>query len=391
MTTTSYGRDLEQVQRDISELEQAQATSPLDFLSTARLVSKLYAKAALTGSWSDLARAEVAVDAAIPGAEDPSDYYYLKANIHLKRHELSGVLACLEQSPALAESAPGKMLRADVDFQLGQYDAARRGYDRAAELDPTWDAWARRAHFEGQLGDEQAADELYARAEDELTAKEMRSFAWVELQRGVLHLVHGRHELAYHHYQRADRAYTGYWLVDEHRAELLAARGQLDEAVALYQTVVDTVPRPELLQAFSELLECAEQPERAAPWRDRALAAYLASARAGEVVYYHHLVDFYADVLEDGPAALVWAKKDFDLRPNHATRGALAWAHHRAGQTREAADMMAAALASGVKDAHLFRRAASVFSAASRPEEAARYASLAASLNPHHDVFHVHR
>lgn len=45
---------------------------------------------------------------------------------------------------------------------------------------PSGKAW------NAKMGDRSGADQLYLEAEDEITVKEMRSYAWVELQRGVL-------------------------------------------------------------------------------------------------------------------------------------------------------------------------------------------------------------
>jgi len=67
-------------------------------------------------------------------------------------------------------------------------------------------------------------------AEEELTAKEMRSFAWLEWQRGALAISRGRCEKARAHYQRAATAFSGHWQTDAHLAELFVAEGNLDEA-----------------------------------------------------------------------------------------------------------------------------------------------------------------
>jgi pentatricopeptide repeat protein len=106
------------------------------------------------------------------------------------------------------------------------------------------------------------------------------------------------------HYRRADAAYPGYWLVDEHIAELLGAAGRYDEALAMYQSIVSNGRRPELEQAIGELCDLAGQSGPAAYWKQRALTAYLQSAQRGEVHYYHHLVDYYTDVAECGAEAV---------------------------------------------------------------------------------------
>ena len=119
------------------------------------------------------------------------------------------------------------------------------------------------------MGDLDDADRLYAQAGEEITAKEMRSFAWVELQRGLLALGRGRTGDAGAHYERANRAYSGYWLVNEYNAELLGASGRFDEAVALYEKVLARAPRPEIQQALGDLYVFMGKPDPRGPGTTR--------------------------------------------------------------------------------------------------------------------------
>jgi tetratricopeptide (TPR) repeat protein len=319
------------------------------------------------------------------------DLCLLKANLDFRFHRLAEVKRDLDLAPALRGRVEGRAILADLDFQEGRYSEAKAAYESLIQESGTWDNLARLAYFKGKTGDPEAADRLYAEAEDELTAKEMRSFAWLELQRGVLDLTHGRYEDAEIHYRRARRAFSGYWHIDEHMAELLAAQGQFDEAAALFTRVIARAPKPELLQTLGELYVFAGQPKLAEPWFDRALEGYLASAALGEVCYFHHLTDFYADVRPDGAEAVKWARKDIELRRNFATQAALAWALYRSGNISEAMDQIGQALASGVVDAHLFSQAAAIHEAAGNAAEAARYLRAARENNPRFENFHVHR
>ena len=51
------------------------------------------------------------------------------------------------------------------------------------------------------------------------------------------------------------------------------------------------------------------KPEKAQSWYEKALAGYLESVQHGDVHYYHHLADFYADVRENGREAVKWAQR----------------------------------------------------------------------------------
>src|SRR5262249_31757490 len=111
----------------------------------------------------------------------------------------------------------------------------------------------------------------------------------------------------------------------------------------------------------------------------------------GGVHYLHHLADFHAEAMIDGAKAVAWARRDLALRENVSTQAALAWALLRDGQAAEAAEWMERALASGVRDAHLFAQASAVFGAAGDPARAAQLRDLARSINPRLPRFHVHR
>jgi tetratricopeptide (TPR) repeat protein len=388
---TDYRTELERIERTIAELQGSALVAPTDTDKATSYVSSLYQRAALTGNLVALEATEAVIDEAIRQVRFPGDLFFLKAKLAFQLHRLDDARRSLEIVPSLLTSAEGRALLADLDFQSGRYEQAKAGYERVLADVRTWDNLARLAHFEAKLGDPVLADRLYWEAQDELTAKEMRSFAWVELQRGLIDLAHGRHDQAAAHYRRADQAYSGYWLVAEHVAELLAAQGEIAEAAARYEDIVAEVPRPELQQALSQLYTLIGRHSRAKSNRVMARAAYLQSAHRGGVHYYHHLVDFYADVDDDGAEALVWARKDIALRENFSTQASLAWALYRCGRFAEAVEAIDRALTTGVKDAHLLSQAATIYRAAGRVDESDRCLQMAAAINPHHDSFHVHR
>src|SRR5262249_16939615 len=151
------------------------------------------------------------------------------------------------------------------------------------------------------------------------------------------------------------------------------------------------VPRSELHQALGQLYALMERPGRARSHFVQARAGYLDSVRRGGVHFFHHLADFYAEAMIDGAKAVDWARRDRPLREHYATQAALAWALLRNGEAAEAAEWMQRALASGVRDAHLFAQASTVFDAAGDAAKAATMRDLARSINPRLAPFHVHR
>lgn len=386
---TDYAAELARIDAEIAALEAGAAIRAPGTDREKRLAYKRYQHASLRADFAALDAVGRTIDRLIAPARPDPDLCYLKANLDFKFHRLDAARRGLESCAELSASVPGLALRADFDMQHGRYAEAEAGYRAAIHEERTWDNLARLAHLKSKLGDADAADRYFEEAEDELTAKEMRHYSWVQLQRGLLDLTCGRHTDARAHYERADRAYSGHWMVAEHQAELLAACGDYEIAAAMYERIVAEVPRPELLQALGELYVFMGRIDDAEPWFVRAVDAYLQSVARGEVHYLHHLADFYADVREDGPQALRWAAEDLSLRENHATLAALAWALYRAGRFDDALAPMERALASGAGDAHLFERAATIHRAAGRDGDL--FARKAKRINPHSQVFHVHR
>jgi tetratricopeptide (TPR) repeat protein len=388
---TNFDTDLERIDQGIAELEDNALQFPVDRVKITKLAYLQYQRASLTGNLDELNVADRTLDHAIEHLGRDGDLYFLKANIHFKVHRLDDVEQDLNASTDLLESPQGRALKADLDFQQGRYDAAKTGYETLIEDERSWDALARLAYFNFKMGDFENADSLYDEAVDELTAKEMRHYSWVELQRGVVDLTQGQYEKAREHYQRAERAYSGHWMVQEHFAELLGAEGKNVEAEAMYRRVIARVPRPDFQQALGELYLSMGKSEEANDVLKRAETAFLDSAQRGEVHYYHHLADLYADVFENGTEAVKWAQKDLELRRNFSTLAAMASALYRAGEFAKALELMNESLASGVKDARLFRLAGLIHKAFSPNGKADHYLQMAAAINPHYENFHVHR
>jgi tetratricopeptide (TPR) repeat protein len=387
---TDFELEMQKFEQDLSELRPEALAHPMSADHVTKYVYRLYQRAALSGNLNDFPEVEAQLNSAIERLGPADDLCLLKANLDFKLHRLADTKRDLAMAPSLADTPQGKTIAADVVFQEGFYEEARRLYDSLIEQERAWDNLARLAHLHAKLGDIAAADKLYLEAEDELTAKEMRSFAWVELQRGLLQCQYGHFAVAREHYDRANRAYTGYWLVEEHIANLLVAEHKLQDAEPLYKNLLRRLPKPELQQALGEVYRHMGKLDEAEDCFQKALAIYLQSAERGDVHYYHHLVDFYCDAHRDVEEALKWASQDLELRNNSSTQTAMARVLHLAGRHDEARKMIDRALGSGAKEPGLFLQAGKIYSAAGGNGLGEHYLKLAAEMNPHQSTFHVH-
>jgi len=354
---TGYRADLEAVRRRRIEHE---ATADPDGPTTAseRLTLR-HREVSLSGGRPDeLIALGTAVDRALERFPAWPDLRLLRATVALSLHQTVVARAVLAAVPGLTDLPPGRVLAGDLAQFDGDYAGARAAYLRAAEEEPGWDTDARLAPLAVATGDLAEAEDRYDAAEDDLTAKQLRSFAWLRVQRAELARRLGDLGRAGWFLAGAEAAYPGWWYVRAARAALDAACGRAEEAVAGYRAVLADVERPEYREALGTALAACGQHREAAACHTAALAEYSASAARGEVHYLHHLAEFSADVRPDPDAAVAWAQADVRLRRNGTTLSLLAWCLYRAGRTAEAVAAVEAAEALGAGDPRLRERAA---------------------------------
>jgi len=385
-----YDDELAATTKDVARLESFLSQNPTNPERYVRLAYRRYHRASLTCQPADFEAVEAAISDAVRAFGALEDVCLLQATLNLRFHRLAAAKMSLATQPRLASRFEGRTLLADCDFQEGRYEQARAAFESLLKENRTWDNLARLAHWNGKMGCVDEADALYIKAEDELTAKEMRAYAWLELQRGELRAAHGGFGKARLHYQRAEAAYPGHWHTDEHVAELLVAEGRFNEAVTLLRNVVSRVSKPEVKQMLGEVLLLLDKPEQAQFLFDQALAAYLESVTAGGVHYYHHLAHFYTRARPEAAEAVKWARRDVVLRANFSTQAALATALIRSGDIAEALQYVGEALSSGVQEWEVFAAAAEVFESAGHSSESERYARAADEFNPHGRHLHMH-
>ena len=322
----------------------------------AEVLTLRHREAMLTGARPEhLLALGTAVDRAVERFPAWPDLRLLRAGLALAVHRPDLAAAALDAVPGLTATPPGRVLAADVAQAVGDYAAAREGYGQAAREDPLWDTTARQAALALATGADDEADVLYAAAEDDITVKQMRAFAWVRVQRAELARSLGALDQAARLLADAERAYPGWWYVTAHTAALDAAAGRPDRAVTGYRSVLADVDRPDFREALGSALQATGAADAAAAARAAALTAYLASVARGEVHYLHHLAAIHVDV--HPPAAVAWAQEDVEVRRNGTTLSLLAWSLYRAGRRDDALAVLDEAFALGAADPLLRTRA----------------------------------
>ncbi len=321
-------------------------------------------------------------------AGEPRGAALVRGELDYALHRFGRVITDLE--PLYAEAALGgnddlmaqaKALEGATRVALGEYDKGQALLREAVALDPDRSSHAQRlAVALVKTGDFDEALQIFTKAEG--FSPNPRGRAWAALQRGLVEMERGRYSVARAHLERASRTFQGFWLVDEHLAELDVAEGKPAEAEARYRSLIERTADPEHMDALAELVR-APAPAEAKALRARARAVHVErlarfpEAAAGHAV--EHYVKFEADVAR----AVELAEQNRAVRPDGEARAHLAQAYLRAGRVSDASAEMKQVLATRWISAESLATAAVAFRrTGDRPAaDAAREKALA--HNPH--------
>ena len=373
-------------EKELAEIDGAVNTANTQSQS----IHALYRRACVTGKTADIKTSQGGVQTALEEFGPCQELYVLSASLHLKLHRVAEAKSLLKEIPSAQWDQDFTLLQADLAEQEGRYVDATNLCHQTLRYGERWDALARLAHLDFLAGNFSSAETNFSAAEPLLTAKDMRSFAWLEVQHGRMEFQRGNYQQARKLYDRASQAYTGYWLTEAALAELDAAERKFPLAVARYERLITGTGKPEFQEALGDLYFYAGKPALAQFWQDQACAAFFASVAQGDVHFFHHLTHFFADTRTNGAEAVKWAQADFQLRKNAFTADALAWAFFRNGEFSRALEFSKAALAFDVKDCFVQYHAGMIHMAAANFEAGKNLLEQAARLNPKYGNFHAH-
>jgi tetratricopeptide (TPR) repeat protein len=385
--TTTADELLAELDGELAGRERLAAEHPDDW-TRQELVSGLRSeRARLTGSWDDWSRADAALTQAFAIAPAGSGPWLSKARLDFALHRNDQVEASLQafekrvliDVPQRAELA---RIRGDLALQDGRHDDARAFYLASITLRDTMPAQyglAQLAWREGRFDEAMAALDTI---ESDLKVAEPKLRAWLDLQRGLVCLDQGRFAEAERHYDAASAHLPGWYLVDEHKAEIAALQGRIDEAEGRYRDVIARTGGAEFMDALAGLLQ-----ERGAHAEAAALAAQ-AEAEWRRILVQHpsaaggHALDHFLDFPGDPQETVALAERNARLRPNGESKVKLARALLAAGRADDARRAVDEVLAGPYRSAELFVTSAEVWRALGDAQRAEADHARARAIDP---------
>lgn len=357
------------------------------WLSHAMVGNDYVVRARLTGAFEDYARAGDAYKRAFAVADPGFGPHLDRAAYNVAVHRLAAVEPDLERIDRYAVPVDDATravvigLRGDLQFYRGHYGEALKLYEQARSLDKSMPASFRLANYWTAMGDPDLALRYLSEAEGKLDPRQQQAHAFIEMQRGVIALRRGRRGVAEGHFRRAERIFPGNPAIGARIASMVALRGDIPGAIALYRRIAESTRSAEAMDAIASLYRSRGDRANTRLWADRAGAIWEERlAMLPEAAYGHALDHFLA--FGDPARALAIARRNYANRPYAEAAIGLAWALLANRQPEEALRMLDPVQASGWQSTEQHLAAAQAHALLGRGDEAEEQRQAALALNP---------
>jgi tetratricopeptide (TPR) repeat protein len=374
--------DPELVSKTVAFWKKQAERDPEGALERRELAGAYLARQRETGDIADAVKAEEAARQSLKILpRNNSGALVRLARSLLAQHRFPEALVAARS--ALAYDPHAGRLLADVQIELGDYDAAERTLaDSPPEADDL-NSYALRARLEAINGKPHDALRLLQQAQ-RLTADRAdmpaETVAWYQTMVGHALIELGQLDEgeqacrdALKVFPRDYRAMTGI-------AEAEAWRGDWRGAIEWGVKAVEVSPQnPTAIKLLGDAYAALGRDKEAE--RQRRLLKEL--AHSFPRIYDRNWALFCADMGRDLDEALGLARKDLELRRDAHAYDTLAWVCFKKGMLAEAESAMQKALARGTREAILLYHAGMIARAAGDPAQAKDYFTRARDINPH--------
>lgn len=390
---TTFEKSDSPLQQSIKMFEERVRRDPEDFSANNNLASLYLQHLRETG---DIAYLNLAFRAARTSLDSVPEVRNVGGLAALAQAEFAShdFLNSRDHARRLAELDPRKIypytILGDSLLELGNYTEATEVFGRIEQIGNgiNVESEIRQARLAQLHGDNAGAlkhnDTALTLALNFSAAPPRETIAWLRWQKGETAFSVGDYETAEKHYRDALATFPHYFRAEASLGRALAARDDLQSAIAQYEKVVRILPDPTFVAALGDLYKLAGREEDAKRQYELVEQIGHLSQQSG-ALYNRQLALFYADHDLKAEEAYQLAWKEYEARKDIYGADALAWTALKANKIAEAQTALKDALRLGTKDARLFYHAAIIARAAGDEAAAHDFLQRALKLNPQFD------
>jgi len=373
--------DPELINRTVAFWEGLARRDPEGAIAERELAGAYLARQRETGDVADAVRAEAAARRSLKIVPRNASAMSRLARSLLAQHRFPEALEVARRAGAFDPRSA--RLLADVQIELGDYDAAEKALASSSSGSDDLDYYASRARLEGINGRPEVALRLLReaiRVTDKRPDMPAATVAWYHTMVGHAHVEAGRLDEA----DRACGVALKIFPRDYHAMTVMASaaawRGNWRDAISWGEKAVKICPQnPEAMKLIGDAHAAMGRDDEAEVWYARLKAL----AHSFPRIYDRHWALFCADKGRDLDEALALARDDLTLRQDIHAHDTLAWVYFKKGMQAEAQSAMRMALARDTKEATLLYHAGMIARSGGDLTAARDYFTRARSLNPH--------
>jgi len=371
----------ETLAQEITALERRVESEPQDLAALQRLGLAYTDRAIASGDPAFYDLATRSFDRATALAPDDPDTMVGRGRLLLSLHQFGDALEVgREALEARPRNAASLGVVVDAQVELGDYEAAAETLQTMLDVRPDLQALARASYLRELHGDLDGA-RLAMRQAVAASSQSSLDRAGVETLLADLALLTGDLEAAGEGYDRALEAEPDFPGAIVGATRVQAARGDLPGAIERIGEAAQRQPVSAVALLHADLLRLAGRTGEAADADAIVRAVADLQSSVGQIV---DLETARFEAVRGDPAeALALARRAYEIRPDNVfAQSTLAWALHLTTDTEAAVPLTEQSLRLGSADVGMRVRAAVIFEAAGRPDQARESLEVAFASSP---------
>jgi tetratricopeptide (TPR) repeat protein len=313
--TTSGVLALVNLQAQIDGLQRQARAGGLAVDSRALLIELVALRGQIVGRIADYEWAEELAEQLTRDAPTNDLAFIARAHTRATFHRFKDALTDLDDAQRLGgDPAVVRAERAGILQAVGRYDEALTFFREAAERRADFESLGALATLHAERGDVGHAEHLFDESRELYRGVSPFPLALFDFQRGLMWMVQGDLHRARTWIGAANRRLPAYARAQGHLAEVEAALGETDSAVARLRPLTISSDDPDYAAQLARILSDVGRMEEALEWRTKAANRYDELIARHPEAFADHAAEFWLEAGADPQRALWLAQKNVEVR-----------------------------------------------------------------------------
>ena len=313
--TTSGSIAIVNLQAQIDGQQRQAVAQRLDVSGRASFIKLVSLRGRILGCISDYDYAEELAERLTRDAPTDGAAFVARARARATFHRFSDALTDLDEAERLGtDPAVVDSDRAAIFQAVGRYDEALTFFQEAAEHRANFESLGALATLHAERQDVFAAERFFDESRDLYRGVSPFPLALFDFQRGVMWMGHGDLDRARTWLGAAHRRLPAYAPAQGHLAEVEAALGEIETALARLRPLTVSSDDPDYAASLARILTELERMDEAREWCARAETRYDELIALHPEAFADHAAEFWLEAGADPYRALSLARMNLEVR-----------------------------------------------------------------------------